>query len=118
MSVQNKLGAAKQLSSVLKKWPDDSHKVYSSFREAQLKLYKTSTPSDLPSAETLELRTEAANKLLDNFNASRFAPNPRILKPDGNPMYYNLIMREASGKEAKSSLFTAIYNTIFGWWKK
>lgn len=118
MSVQNKLNAARQLVNVIKKWPDDTHKVYNSFRNAQLKLYQTNTPSDLPSPETLELRTQAANNLLQNTYASKFAPNPRILKPDGNPLYYELIQREANKEQPKLGLLAAINNTLFGWWRK
>lgn len=118
MSVQNKLSAAKKLAGVLKKWPDDTHKVYSSFRAAQLRLYESDTPSKLPSAETLELRTTAANNILQNINSKKFSPNPRIFRPDGNPLYYDLIRREANSEQAKLGILAALRNTLFGWWKK
>lgn len=118
MSVQNKLSAARKLAAALKKWPDDSHKVYNSFRNAQLRLYDSDTPSKLPSAETLELRIIAANNIFQDTNAKRFSPNTRIFKPDGNPHYYDLIRREANREQANLGLVTALKNTLFGWWKK
>ena len=102
----------------MKKWPDDTHKIYSSFRNAQLKLYEGDKPSDLPSAETLELRTQAAGRLLDNVHFNAFRPNDRVHHPDGNPLYYDLIRREANAERRRVGVFTGIKHTLFGWWKK
>ncbi|GMM50415.1 hypothetical protein DASB73_013730 [Starmerella bacillaris] len=118
MSLKEKLNAARQLSHALKMWPDDSSKIYSSLRNSQLKIYGTEQPSQLPPARTMELRTTSALKLLENTYMLKFDTGDKLLHPDGNSHYYDLIAREAQKAAPKSSTLSALKNVVFGWWKR
>lgn len=117
MSLNQRLAAARELVAAFRRWPDDSGKIYKSFRNSQIALYETSKPGDLPTAEVLHARAKAADILVKQVNAKKFKPSQRFIEPNGQPDYYNMIQREASGKSQRVDLFTAARNSLYGWWK-
>lgn len=121
MSYNTKLTAVKRLVSELRKWPDDSQKIYASFRSNQIKRLDSAlsegTQSKLPSAENIEAQTTAAHLILEDKNRAMFAVGPKLLEPNGMPTYYERILREATRTTRKISFFTATKDSLFGWWK-
>lgn len=119
MSLKEKLDAARHLSTILKKWPDDSKKVYASFRNAQLKLLDSDVPSTLPSAATLRARADAASVLLSNTYKTKYDIGSRLSRPDGNPLYYELIAKEVYNQQRKRrGVLQTLKESMGSWWSK
>lgn len=117
MSLNQRLAAARELVAALRRWPDDSGKIYRSFRNSQIDLYETSKPGDLPAAEVLHARALAVNDLAKQVNALKFKTSQRLVQPDGQKDYYEIIRREANGQSQRVGFFTAVRQALYGWWK-
>jgi hypothetical protein len=72
MSLSTKLSSVRRIVQELRKWPEDSHKIYNSFREAQISRYEETligSPARLPSAEGIDKQAMATRLLFDEKNS-------------------------------------------------
>lgn len=119
MSLKDKLNAARHLKAIITSWPDDSKKVYTSFRAHQIRLLETEQPSALPPVSVSNLRSEAATNLLNDYYRKQFKPRDSLLVPDGNPYYYERIVKEASNwNKQKPGLANSFKEAVRRWWNK
>ena len=102
-----------KLISVLKTLPNERLKPYASFKESQLKRFEDRDVVSSISEEDLKLQFIALKELVNDKYKNYYKLNDKLLKPKGNPEYYNRLMSDFRG-EKKESLLTAMRTIVFG----
>jgi hypothetical protein len=78
MSLSNKLRSIQQIASELKRWPDDSHKAYMSFRNNQIERFEESAKGSSNKVTIdLEIQPSALQKLGQDVNKNKVSNGTR-----------------------------------------
>ncbi|KAI5969468.1 hypothetical protein CANMA_001536 [Candida margitis] len=102
-----------KIISVLKTLPNERLKPYASFKESQLKRFEDRDVVSSISEQDLKLQFIALKELVNDKYKNHYKLDDKLLKPKGNPEYYNRLMSEIKG-EKRESLLTAMRTIVFG----
>ncbi|EGV60251.1 hypothetical protein PSN45_001996 [Yamadazyma tenuis] len=102
-----------KIVALLKTLPKDRIQHYTSFRESQLDRFTTGTTvTDIPEKD-LKLQYIALRDLANDKYKNYYKLDDKLLRPKGNPEYYERLMSEIKG-EKKETFWTAIRTVVFG----
>ncbi|CCE85602.1 Piso0_005216 [Millerozyma farinosa CBS 7064] len=98
--------------SLLKSLPKERIKHYTSFKDVQLEKYSGDAIKNVPEKE-LELQYIALRDLVNDKYKNSYKLDDKLLKPKGNPQYYDRILSELKG-EKKETFGSALRTVLFG----
>ncbi|CEP61573.1 Cbp6p LALA0_S03e05886g [Lachancea lanzarotensis] len=81
-------------------------------KEAMAKV-NSMLPQEHYSVEALQEQTHAVNDLLNNKYKNYYSVGDKLMKPQGNPEYYQRLMDEIEGKQ-KETFWSAMRTVVFG----
>lgn len=113
MSSKAKVEIAEKITSLLKTLPKERLKHYSSFKDTQIERFQNKDLISNVSEKDLKLQYLSLRDLVNDKYKNYYALDDKLLKPKGNPQYYDRIMTELKG-ENKETFFTAWRTVIFG----
>lgn len=99
--------------SLLKTLPKDRVKHYASFKDVQLARFENPEAVASISEKDLKLQYLSLRDLVNDKYKNYYKLDDKLLKPKGNPEYYNRLLGEIKG-EKKESFLTAMRTVIFG----
>ncbi|RLV93450.1 Cytochrome B pre-mRNA-processing protein 6 [Spathaspora sp. JA1] len=103
----------RMIVSVLKTLPKERLTHYSSFKQTQLERFQDSKIIDNISEEDLKLQYIALRALVNDKYKNYYKLDDKLLKPKGNPEYYDRLLKEIKG-DGKETLLTAMRTVVFG----
>lgn len=109
----SKAELAERILSVLKTLPKDRIKHYASFKDTQIARFLDQAFISNTSEEDLKLQYIALRDLVNDKYKNYYKLDDKLLKPKGNPQYYERIMAEIKG-ESKETWLTAMRTVVFG----
>ncbi|CCE86710.1 Piso0_005216 [Millerozyma farinosa CBS 7064] len=98
--------------SLLKSLPKERIKHYASFKDVQLQKYSGDAIKNVSEKE-LELQYIALRDLVNDKYKNYYKLDDKLLKPKGNPQYYDRILSELKG-EKKETFGSAMRTVLFG----
>lgn len=98
--------------SLLKSLPKERIKHYASFKDVQLEKYSGDAIKNVSEKE-LELQYIALRDLVNDKYKNYYKLDDKLLKPKGNPQYYDRILSELKG-EKKETFGSALRTVLFG----
>ena len=101
-----------KILSLLRTLPKDRIKHYASFKETQIERFSSELVKDI-SEKDLKLQYISLRDLVNDKYKNYYKLDDKLLKPKGNPDYYNRILSEIKG-EKKETFMTAMRTVIFG----
>lgn len=101
-----------KILSLLKTLPKDRIKHYASFKDIQIERFSSELVKDI-SEKDLKLQYISLRDLVNDKYKNYYKLDDKLLKPKGNPEYYNRILSEIKG-EKKENFFSAMRTVIFG----
>ncbi|KAI3406323.1 hypothetical protein KGF56_000804 [Candida oxycetoniae] len=110
--VSSKAQIAQKIVSLLKTLPKDRLN-HISFKEVQLKRFENKDKLDGISEKDLKLQFIALKELVNDKYKNYYVLDDKIIKPKGNPRYYERLMSEIKG-EKKETLFSAMKTVLLG----
>lgn len=102
-----------KIVSLLKTLPKDRIKHYASFKALQLERFQNPEVVQTISENDLKLQYIALRDLVNDKYKNYYKLDDKLLKPKGNPQYYDRLMNELKG-ESKENLLTAARTVVFG----
>ncbi|SCU90000.1 LAME_0E06590g1_1 [Lachancea meyersii CBS 8951] len=78
-----------------------------------LKKVNSMLPQEHYTVEAIQEQSQALNNLLNNKYKNYYAVGEKLMKPQGNPHYYQRLMDEIDGKK-KETFWTAMRTVVFG----
>lgn len=109
----SKAELAERILSVLKTLPKDRIKHYASFKDTQIARFLDLAFINSTSEEDLKLQYIALRDLVNDKYKNYYKLDDKLLKPKGNPQYYDRIMSEIKG-ESKETWLSAMRTVVFG----
>ncbi|KAI5953667.1 hypothetical protein KGF54_003039 [Candida jiufengensis] len=106
-SITSKTQITEKIIQLLKTLPKDRLKHYASFKDSQLQRFENTQIVQDISEKDLKLQYIALKELVNDKYKNYYKLDDKLLKPKGNPDYYNRLISEIKG-EKKETLFTAI----------
>ncbi|SCV04562.1 LANO_0G10968g1_1 [Lachancea nothofagi CBS 11611] len=70
-------------------------------------------PEEQFTAETIQEQAQSLNTILSNKYRDYYSVGDKLLKPQGNPVYYQRLMDEIEGKK-KETFWTAMRTVVLG----
>ncbi|RCK54918.1 Cytochrome B pre-mRNA-processing protein 6 [Candida viswanathii] len=111
--MSSKAEISKRIVALLNTLPKERIKHYSSFKDTQIARFSNQKLVNDISQRDLELQYDALRNLCNDKYKNYYKLDDKLLKPKGNPHYYERIMNELNGKQ-KENLFSAIRTVVFG----
>lgn len=107
------------LIQAVKKWPAESHKVYTSFHDVKIaRLEELSKLAESKFPQNMDNQIKATQLLTSNSNKRKFPVSDALYAPQGMPTYYARISREADKQlQQKESFVTSFREAALGWFK-
>lgn len=102
-----------KIVSLLRTLPKDKIKHYASFKDVQLERFQNKTFIDSVSEQDLKLQYISLRDLVNDKYKNYYKIDDKLLKPKGNPQYYERLLSDLKG-EKKESLGSAIRTVVFG----
>merc|ERR1712080_746621 len=102
-----------QILSLLKTLPKDGIKHYASFKDTQIDRFSNKEITSNILDHDMRLQYMALRNLVNDKYKRYYKLDDKLLKPKGNPRYYDRIMSEIKG-EKKETFWTAIRTVVFG----
>ncbi|CAH2350452.1 hypothetical protein CLIB1423_01S10418 [[Candida] railenensis] len=102
----------KKIVDLLKTLPQERLKHYASFKDVQIKRFSSSEMSSV-SENDLKLQYISLRDLVNDKYKNYYTLDDKLLRPKGNPEYYNRIMADIRG-EKKETIFSAFRTVVFG----
>ncbi|CUS21992.1 LAQU0S04e05710g1_1 [Lachancea quebecensis] len=78
-----------------------------------LKKVQEALPQEQYTVEAIQEQTKSLNNILSNKYRDYYAVGDKLLKPQGNPAYYQRLMDEIEGKK-KETFWTAMRTVVLG----
>ncbi|EMG47143.1 CBP6 Cytochrome B pre-mRNA-processing protein 6 [Candida maltosa Xu316] len=103
--------AQKNILALLKTLPEEKLKHYASFKDMQIKRFEER--ANEMSKEDLTLQYTALKNLCNDKYKNYYELDDKLLKPKGNPNYYDRIMAAVNGQNQETMLST-IRTVVFG----
>lgn len=111
--MSSKKEIAKNIVALLKTLPKDRIEHYASFKGTQLARFQDSLSIESISERDLQLQYLALRDLVNDKYKNYYRLSDKLLKPKGNPEYYNRLLSELKG-EKKETFFSAVRTVVFG----
>lgn len=108
-----KVEITEKILSLLKTLPKDRIKHYASFKDVQIERFLNKEVVDKISEQDLKLQYVSLRDLVNDKYKNYYKLDDKLLKPKGNPLYYDRLMAELRG-EKKESLSSAVRTVVFG----
>lgn len=108
----SKVEVKTKILELLKTLPKDQIKHYASFRDVQIERFSSPEANEI-SEKDLKLQYMALRDLVNDKYKNYYKLDDKLLRPKGNPEYYNRLLSELRG-EKKESFWTAIRTVVFG----
>ncbi|KAK6464743.1 hypothetical protein DFJ63DRAFT_89840 [Scheffersomyces coipomensis] len=109
-----------KIISLLRTLPKDRLNYYSSFKEVQLQRFQNLNSKDLDhnnvidiSEKDLRLQYDSLRDLVNDKYKNYYKLDDKLLKPKGNPIYYDRLLSSIKG-ERKETLWEAARTVVFG----
>lgn len=102
-----------KILSLLRTLPKDTIKHYSSFKDVQIERFLNPKVVDSILEQDLKLQYISLRDLVNDKYKNYYKLDDKMLKPKGNPQYYERLMAELRG-EKKESLTSAVRTVVFG----
>lgn len=112
-SNMSKAEIAEKILSVLKTLPKDRIKHYASFKDVQIARFLDPAFVEKTTEDELKLQYSALRDLVNDKYKNYYKLDDKLLKPKGNPSYYDRIMSEING-EGKENWLSAMRTVVFG----
>lgn len=109
----NKAQLAELIVSLLKTLPKERISHYASFKDTQLERFQRKETIDSISEQDLKLQYISLRDLVNDRYKNYYKLDDKLLKPKGNPHYYERIMSELKG-ESKETWTSAIRTVVYG----
>ena len=104
---------SQKIVSLLKTLPKDRIKHYASFKDVQLERFQNPEVIKNISEQDLKLQYISLRDLVNDKYKNYYQLDDKLLKPKGNPQYYERLMREIGG-DNKESVLTGLRTVLFG----
>ncbi|ODV82004.1 uncharacterized protein CANTADRAFT_74380 [Suhomyces tanzawaensis NRRL Y-17324] len=104
---------AEKIVALLKTLPKDRISHYASFKEVQLARFQNKEHLAAISEQDLMLQYISLRDLVNDKYKNYYKLDDKLLKPKGNPEYYNRLLGQLKG-EKKESFWTAVRTVAFG----
>jgi cytochrome b pre-mRNA-processing protein 6 len=104
---------SQKIVSLLKTLPKDRIKHYASFKDVQLERFQNPEVIKNISEQDLKLQYISLRDLVNDKYKNYYQLDDKLLKPKGNPQYYERLMREIRG-DNKESVLTGLRTVLFG----
>ena len=111
--IMSKAELTERILSVLKTFPKERIKHYASFKDVQIARFLDPAFVASVSEDNLKLQYIALRNLVNDEFRNYYKLDDKLLRPKGNPHYYERIMGELKG-ESKETWLTAMRTVIFG----
>lgn len=111
--MSTKAQLADKIVSLLKTLPKDRIKHYASFKDLQLERFQKPELVEKISEQDLKLQYISLRDLVNDKYKNYYKLDDKLLKPKGNPQYYERILSEIKG-EGKETWMSAMRTVIFG----
>ncbi|CAX43986.1 cytochrome b pre-mRNA-processing protein, putative [Candida dubliniensis CD36] len=111
--MSSKQEISKKIISLLNTLPKEKLKHYSSFKDTQIKRFSDLQKVNQISEQDLKLQYIALKNLCNDKYQRYYELDDKLLRPKGNPHYYERLMNEING-EKKENLFSALRTVVFG----
>lgn len=102
-----------KIIALLNTLPKEKLKHYASFKDSQTQRFSNQNLVSQISEQDLKLQYVALKNLCNDKYKNYYELDDKLLKPKGNPQYYQRIMDELNG-ERKENLMSAIRTVVFG----
>lgn len=109
----SKTAITEKILSLLKTLPKDRIKHYASFKEISIERFSNKEVVDKISEEDLKLQYISLRDLVNDKYRNYYKLDDKLMKPKGNPQYYERLMSELKG-EKKESFGSAVRTVVFG----
>lgn len=109
----SKTAITEKILSLLKTLPKDRIKHYASFKETSIERFSNKEVVDKISEEDLKLQYISLRDLVNDKYRNYYKLDDKLMKPKGNPQYYERLMSELKG-EKKESFGSAVRTVVFG----
>ncbi|GEQ69297.1 hypothetical protein JCM33374_g2968 [Metschnikowia sp. JCM 33374] len=111
--MSNKTQLAEKIVSLLKTLPKDRIRHYASFKDTQMERFSNAAVVDSVSEQDLKLQYISLRDLVNDKYRNYYKLDDKLLRPKGNPQYYERILSEIKG-EGKETWVSAMRTVIFG----
>lgn len=109
----SKVEIAEKIVALLKTLPKDRIRHIASFKDVQLERFLNKAVVDKISEQDLRLQYMALRDLVNDKYKNYYKLSDKMLKPKGNPQYYERLMAEIKG-ENKETWQSAFRTVVFG----
>lgn len=104
---------SKKIVDLLRTLPKDRIKHYASFKDVQLERFENPEVIESIPEKDLKLQYISLRDLVNDKYKNYYKLDDKLLKPKGNPQYYDRLLSELKG-EKKENFFSAIRTVVFG----
>lgn len=111
--MSSKTAITEKILSLLKTLPKDRIKHYASFKDVLIERFLNKDVVDTISEQDLKLQYISLRDLVNDKYKNYYKLDDKLLKPKGNPQYYERLMAELKG-EKKESFSSAVRTVVFG----
>lgn len=108
-----KAEVTEKILSLLRTLPKDRIAHYASFKDVQIERFLNSEVVNTIAEKDLKLQYVSLRDLVNDKYKNYYKLDDKLLKPKGNPQYYERLMAEVRG-EKKESLSSAVRTVVFG----
>lgn len=109
----SKAEITQKIIGLLKTLPKDRLKHYASFKDLKLEYFQNKELVDKISEQDLKLQYISLRDLVNDKYKNYYKLDDKLLRPKGNPQYYERIMSEIKG-ESKETWGSTIRTVVFG----
>ncbi|SGZ55837.1 CIC11C00000000887 [Sungouiella intermedia] len=111
MSVKAEI--TEKILSLVRTLPKDRIAHYASFKDVQLERFLNKEVVDTISEKDLKLQYFSLRDLVNDKYKNYYKLDDKMLKPKGNPQYYERLMADLKG-EKKETFGSAMRTVVFG----
>lgn len=111
--MSSKAHLTQEILSLLKTLPKERLKHYASFKDVQIERFSNPQIVSGISENDLRLQYMSLRELVNDKYRNYYKLDDKLLKPKGNPKYYDRILSEIKG-EKKETWFSAIRTVLAG----
>ncbi|EGW32999.1 uncharacterized protein SPAPADRAFT_60324 [Spathaspora passalidarum NRRL Y-27907] len=111
--MSSKTELQRMIVSLLKTLPKERLTHYASFKQTQLERFQDAKVIEGISEDDLKLQYVALRELVNDKYKNYYKLDDKLLRPKGNPEYYERLLKEIKG-DGKETLLTAMRTVVFG----
>lgn len=108
-----KVEITEKILSLLRTLPKDRLKHYASFKDVQIERFLNKDVVDSISEKDLKLQYISLRDLVNDKYKNYYKLDDKLLKPKGNPQYYERILSEIKG-ENKETWGSTVRTIVYG----